>query len=73
MERYEEVYAELHGRTGTDTEIEKELCKRIAEAETTESIVPELKKIDWVITWVFIALGTGVPILYYAFKLGVNM
>lgn len=75
MERkgYESVYEELKGRTGTDPEIEKELCRRIAEAEAVKSIVPELSRIDWILTWIFIVLGSGLPILYYALKLGISM
>ncbi|MCI7300951.1 hypothetical protein NIA71_06575 [Ihubacter massiliensis] len=73
MKGYDDVYAELKGRTGTAPEIEQELCRRIAEIETTGSVVPELTKMDWVITWILIAVGTVLPIAYYAIKLGVYM
>ena len=72
MATYEEVYEELKGRTGTDPEVEKELCRRVAEIESQGEVVPGLKKIDWVISWVLIALGTFLPIVIYAFKLGIS-
>ena len=58
MAQFEEVYEELKGRTGTDPEIEKELCRRVAEIETQGEVVPGLEKGDWILSWVLIALGT---------------
>ncbi len=55
MVLYEEVYEELKGRTGTDPEIEQELCKRISEIESQGSVVAGLTKGDWIITWALIA------------------
>lgn len=72
MAQYEEVYEELKGRTGTDPEVEKELCKRVAEIETQGEVVPGLTKGDWILSWVLIALGTFLPIVVYACKLGIS-
>ncbi len=72
MVLYEEVYEELKGRTGTDPEIEQELCKRISEIESQGSVVAGLTKGDWIITWVLIALGTFLPIVIYAYNLGIS-
>ncbi len=72
MATYEDVYEELKGRTGTSPEVEKELCKRIAEIETQGEVVPGLTKGDWILSWILIALGTVLPIVIYAFKLGIS-
>lgn len=72
MAQYEEVYEELKGRTGTDPDVEKELCRRIAEIETQGEVVPGLTKGDWILSWVLIALGTFLPIIIYACKLGIS-
>ena len=73
MAQFEEVYAELKGNTGTSPEIEEEICRRVAEIEDMESVVPGLTKSDWILTWVLIALGTFLPIIVYACKLGISM
>lgn len=73
MAQFEYVYQELQNNTGTSPDIEEELCRRIAEIEDEDSIVPGLTKSDWILTWVLIALGTFLPIIYYAVKLGVSM
>lgn len=72
MAQYEEIYEELKGRTGTDPEVEKELCKRVAEIETQGAVVSGLTKGDWILSWILIALGTFLPIVVYACKLGIS-
>lgn len=73
MAQYEEIYEELKGRTGTNTDVEKELCRRIAEIETQGEVVPGLDKRDWWLSCALIVLGTVLPIVVYAFKLGVTV
>ena len=72
MVQYEEVYEELKGRTDTDPDIEKELCKRVAEIESQGGVVDPLPKGDWILIWILCALGTFLPIVIYAFKLGIS-
>ena len=72
MAQYEEVYEELKGRTDTDPEIEKELCRRVAEIESQGGVVDPLPKGDWILVAVLIALGTFLPIIVYACLLGIS-
>ena len=72
MVTYEEVYEELKGRTDTDPEIEEELCRRIAEIESDGGVVEDLPKKDWALIWILCVLGTVLPIVVYAFLLGVS-
>ncbi|MBQ0079063.1 MAG: hypothetical protein KBS66_04110 [Eubacterium sp.] len=72
MASYEEVYEQLQGKTGTDPDVEKELCRRIAEIESTDGVVENLKKSDWALSWICIAVGTFLPIVIYAIKLGIT-
>lgn len=71
MVKYEDVYNDLKGRTGTDFEVEKELCKRIAIIEDKREIVPKLSK-DWIATWVLMVVCGAFPIIIEAFRLGVH-
>lgn len=73
MALYEEVYEELKNRTGTSFEVEQELCRRIAEIEEQGEVVPGLDKKDWIISVALILLGTVLPIVVYAFKLGITV
>lgn len=72
MSQYEEIYEELKGRTDTDPEIEEELCTRIAEIETQGGVAEPLLKGDWILVAILIAVGTFLPILYYAFQYGIT-
>lgn len=72
MVQFEEVYEELKGRTGTDPDIEQELCRRVAEIESEDGVVESLQKIDWIMVVILIILGTIVPIIYYAAKYGIS-
>lgn len=71
MAQFEEIYSELKGRTGTDDEVEKELCRRIAEIEEQGEVVPGLSKGDWLLSVALIVLGTVAPIVVFACKLGI--
>lgn len=73
MSLYEEVYEELKGCTGTNPDVEQELCRRIAEIEQQGEVVPGLDKKDWIISVALIVLGTVLPIVVYAFKLGITV
>ena len=73
MAQYEFVYEELKGRTGTNPDVEKELCRRIAEIEEQGEVGPGLSKSDWWLSLVLIVLGTVLPIVVYAFKLGITV
>lgn len=73
MTLYDEIYEELKGRTGTMPEVEKELCARIAEIEAQGEVVEGLEKKDWILSALLIVLGTVLPIVVYAFKLGITV
>jgi hypothetical protein len=72
MPKYEEILNELKGRTGIEPNHEEELCRRIAEIEDTDGVVPGLTKADWGMTWVLMIILGLIPIIVEAVRFGVS-
>jgi len=67
MNKTEEVYSQLKGKTGLEEEMEKELCRRIAVIEEEGTLVEPLYKSDW-IAIIILFFGVGIlPVIVAAF------
>jgi hypothetical protein len=72
MAKFEEVYADLKGRTGLEPEMEKELCSRIAIIESQRDVVPPLTKTDWIMAVGLIAAVGLLPVVVEALRFGIQ-